>query len=78
MTNAEVAIRIEEMLDTQLDCSLYDALAKLEDDLLGDPTGKARKALRYNRMADYWRDSARVESKEQEAYFRGLANEQTR
>lgn len=74
MTNREVAIRIEELFDAQPNSgALHDALEKLQDELLGDPTGHERQAITYERYAGYWAGSGRPEAIEQAAHFRKMA-----
>lgn len=74
MTPTELVSKIEDLFDSQPGLSqLLDGIEALENELLGDPSGKALRVLRHNRTADYWERSGRPEAGEMAAYFRGMA-----
>ena len=76
MTPLDIVLRIESMRDAQLGPSdMLDALSLLEDELLGDPSGKSLKALRYERTAQFWDRDTRPQAPESAAYWRKKAAE---
>jgi len=76
MTATEVVQRIEDMFESQLETSdMYTALSKLQNELLGDPSGRKLKKLRTQRTADFWKRDKRAEAPEQARYWQKKADE---